>query len=104
MATLAISLVATLATAVFGRSILLCRFCDADSADIFVVNLFEVPKQLSLFAVHVWFLPGSLDNAENTSRLAEDTIHFFKGASSSLGVEEINYGENNSITAKMLAF
>jgi hypothetical protein len=45
----------------------------------------------------VRFLLGSLDDVEDAGCFAEDAVHFFEGAVSRLGVEEVDDGEDEGV-------
>lgn len=77
---------------------------DASAANSLVLDFGELVQELAIFAVHVGFLVGGLDERENALRLAEDAVHFFKTAVGGFGVEEVDNGEDGSVTINWLVF
>lgn len=75
---------------------------DAGTADVLVVNLLEITEKFALIVVHVGLLLRGFNDAENAACLPEDSVHLFQRALGSLGVEEVDHGEDNGVTEWML--
>ncbi len=75
---------------------------EAGTANSLVLDLGKLVQQLTVLAVHVRFRFGGPDERKNALCLAEDTVHFLETAVSSFGVEEVDDGEDGSVTIKRL--
>ena len=66
------------------------------------LRLFVIDQNFAMFSISAWLNIGLMYNSEPAFQargFLEDDVHFFEGAVGGFGVEKVNGGEDEGVTA-----